>query len=199
MKPILILIFIFTIASCCDDSKTCLDAKVSDFRSLPYNQFNTLQFKDSIGRSIYVLFNNPIITSKGQSYKGSCAAMKNSNNCEKSIGLNSSRILDSNNMINSSFKNFEFSASINDVFVQTININAFGNSAQYSFGNKDEVIKSVYNYDKQIQFVTPYKTYSNVFISKNNRFQSKLFIDNTGRLVSFALNTDTLNLFNLVE
>jgi hypothetical protein len=202
-----LLFIVLFIASCCDDDKVCPDAQINNFKSFPFKEGDNIKYKDTTGNLIEIVLNTTIKTSIGQTYKGSCSALRPSNNCEQSIQLNSKNINTSGNLLFPYQKYFSMVLSKTEIQKNTEYFSFSALGFEYSFYgvNYYDSISNSRQYNKLSTYKTPYKTYTNVYVRKidetsnNKEYQRKLVIDSKARIISFGLNTDTLNLFHLVE
>ncbi|MFZ4798550.1 MAG: hypothetical protein ACOYMA_13720 [Bacteroidia bacterium] len=206
MKITTLVLFIFFISSCCSDDKVCPDASTNNFSNLPYQIGQKITFKDSLGRTIELQLGKNINCSKGSVQKSSCSYMHQQFPCQQSININTETINDPNKLVKISVPfNISLSKSEDVKNTEMYHLSAFGYQANFYGKKYSDSIENSKSFNKIISYKTPYKTYQNVFESKTQNsispsiYNSKFVIDNQGKLLSFSLQWDTLNMFHLVE
>ncbi len=207
VKLILFSFAISFFSSCCSDDKVCPDGQITNFSALPYQPGQKITFKDSIGNTIEISLKTKISTSIGQSAKGNCNAFKKDLTCDQSINLYADSINVSNNILAGYNKKFNVSLYKSDYSKNIEKFNFSGLLFNYDFygSTYSDSISNSKQYYQLTGYRTPYKLYSNVYVAKTDKLNNgqlnlrKFVVDNKGRLVSFSLSSDSLNLFHLVE
>jgi len=208
MKPIhLITAFAFAsfawiLSSCCSDDKHCA-AGSSALGTLPYTAGQTIVFADSADNKITVRLTDEPDASEAYTAESSCSFMHKEEYCESSIGIRMKTISDSTGILTAQQRYFHATLSkAEEVGVTGYSLGAFGG---VNIGINDYgAANTVYNAIQLDSFVTPFHTYTNVYVNDPiilyPGMQGKKYVfTRSGKLISFSIPQDSTHIFYLVE
>lgn len=153
------------------------------------------------------MLDDQLVQTAPYTIKGKCSAEQPNKTCKYMVSLSSKWVSDSSDVLLAQNEGFAVSINENDKVTTspTYKLTAFG-TVEFIFYDyhetnrpQDAVIQETYQ--------TPYKTYNLVYIHRPIGStaiyppyeRNKFVVDSKGRLISFSINQDTLDMFHLVE
>jgi hypothetical protein len=205
----LILSTAFVLSSCCKRDTVCVSGTDANLGTLPYAPGEQVVFADGSGRRIVVRFSDAIESSAAYTVTdgGSCIPKSYPDcNRESYIALHAGSVTDSSGVLSAGNTSFEcrFSLAAQSSEGVSFSLAAFGAADARM---KPDGHGLWYGYEGHLllvnSFSTPYRTYPNVYHSipgpNSPQPAGKYVLNAEGRLIAFAANRDTSQMFFVVE
>lgn len=204
------LSLITLLGACCGEDQICPGAKLTDFSTIPYHSKEALTYEnEENGDRIRIEFFNQWSMSTEKTIEGSCSILKNKVlECQPSMFLTTDSIVfDGTDSLPPLLKRVNVSVSKSEATggKETLSVSFLGLNFIFSGGVYSDELLGVERYKLRDNYTTRFGSYSKVYERKvdlnatNPEFRRKLVIDSKGKVISFSLTSDTLDVYHLVE